>query len=397
MRRPITNPGNKKQTIRHIRATVAIPTILTLSLLASLLPQTVWAEEPIQRAFGQTLGAVFDAATSTQSSGGIEDAMFWYPDPAKIPELTEFYVVVTPITYQIYGIFATGEPSDQAACIESEHGLFGIVAKKYHGDQYGGEMRKVNGEEVYMLTQLKTHRMIHIECREHKGKLKLEMAYLDETVHDVAKSEGQEMAQLHADYQAKNYARILPRVQELARQGNLWAVTMLGLMYGHGYGVTRDEDAGEDYYLRAAQRGWLDAEFNLGTFYQDRFRYKPAEVWLQKAAERGLPEAEENLAQLYLAKGPLQSEDKAFRWFLRAAEHGQRESQYNTCYALADGLGVKRDMVEAYKWCYVAARHGQMQADRNKDHLAAQMRPDEIARGREAAERWLAQERAATR
>jgi hypothetical protein len=379
----------------NLRATVAIPTILTVSLLASLLPQTVRAEEPIQRAFGQTLGAVFDPATSTQSSGGIEDATFWYPDPAKIPDLTEFYVAVTPITYRIYGIFAVGEPSDQATCIESEHGLFGVVAKKYDGDQYGGDMRKVKGEEVYILTQSKTHRMIHIECREHNGRLKLEMAYLDETVHDTVKSEGQELARLDADFQAKNYARILPRVQELARQGNLWAVTMLGLMYGHGYGVDRDEDRAEDYYLRAAPRGWLGAEFNLGTFYQDRFRYKTAETWLLKAAERGMPEAEENLAQLYLAKGPLHSEDNASRWFLRAAEHGQRESQYNICYAFADGLGVKRDMVEAYKWCYIAARHGQVQADRNKDHLAAQMRPEEVARGREAAEAWLARENAA--
>lgn len=375
------------------RALIAILTVGTVCSLLCFFSQGALAEEPIQRAFGQTLGSVFDPATSNQSSGGPDEVTFWYPDPAKIPELTEFFVAVTPVTYRIYGIYATGEASDKSACIDSEHGLFALVAEKYNGQQYGGEMRAVKGEEAYFLTQSKTHRMIHVGCEDVDGKGKLEMTYLDEALRDEAKSEGQEIAQLQGDFQAQNYARILPRLRELARKGNLWAETMLGLMYGHGYGVARDEDAAEDYYLRAAQGGWLNAEFNLGTFYQQRFRYKPAEVWLQKAAERGLPEAEENLAQLYLAKGPLQSEDNAFHWFLRAAEHGQRESQYNTCYDYADGLGVARDMVEAYKWCYIAARNGQKQADANKDHLAAQMRPDEVARGREAAEHWLAQKR----
>jgi hypothetical protein len=135
----------------------------------------------------------------------------------------------------------------------------------------------------------------------------------------------------------------------------------------------------------------MPAEYNLGTFYRTQFRYKQAEVWLSKAANQGYPEAEENLAQLYLDKTPLHSEDKAFIWLLRAAEHGRPESQYNTCFDYADGLGVSRDMVEAYKWCYIAARNGQRQAGPNRDHLAKQMQPEEVARGREAAERWLAE------
>lgn len=383
--------------MRGLRTFGASFTISFACLFAPFPSQYALAEEPIQRAFEQTLGAVFDPAGSTQSSGNAEAVLFWYPPPVKAPELTEFYVMVTPVTYRIYRIYATGRAADQPSCIDTEHALFAAVAKKYNGELYGGDMRQVTGEEAYFLAQSKTHRMIHVGCQNVGGKVKLEMVYIDETVQNESKAEGQEIAQLQADFQAKNYARILPRMRELAGKGNLWAETMLGLMYGHGYGVTRDEDAGEDYYLRAAQRGWLGAQFNLGTFYQDRFRYKPAEVWLQKAAERGLPEAEENLAHLYHAKGPLQSEENAFHWFLRAAEDGQRESQYNACYVYADGIGVARDMVQAYKWCYIAARNGQKQADANKDHLAAQMRPEEVARGREAAERWLAQESAAKR
>jgi TPR repeat protein len=364
-------------------------------LLLPSSPQAALAEEPIQKAFGQTLGAVFDQATSTQSSGDIGHTTFFFPDPAKIPQLTEFFVTVTPVTYRIYGIFADGQASDQNTCIGTELSLFEIVGKKYSGDQYGGDMRQVKGKEEYFLIQPKTHRMVRVGCHNRDGQVRLEMAYVDETIRDDAKSEEQELGRLRADLGAKNYAQVVPRLQELARQGNLWAETTLGYVYGHGYGVPRDEDTAEDYYLRAAQRGYLGAEFNLGVFYQDRFRYKPAEVWLLKAAEREMPEAEENLGQLYLAKGPLRSDEKSFQWFLRAAEHGQPESQYNTCYAYADGLGVGRDMIEAYKWCYIAARNGQAQADRNKDHLAAQMRPDDVAKGRTEAEQWLAKENSA--
>ena len=47
------------------------------------------------------------------------------------------------------------------------------------------------------------------------------------------------------------------------------------------------------------------------------------ETWLLKAANQEYPEAEENLALLYLNKGPLHSEDKSFTWYSRAAEHGR--------------------------------------------------------------------------
>lgn len=365
--------------------------LMLVGLLLSAHLQSARAEEPIQKGLGQTLGAMFDPAAATHSSGGFDAVDFWYSPPMSFPHLTEFHVEVTPVTYRIFAIIATGEQAGPLQCEALELEIMESVAKKYEGDQYGGEMRELKDGGGYFLVQSKLHRRIHVACSEDNGKTKLELAYLDETVHDMAKQEEQEIVQLSDAFQAKNYARILPRVQELARQGNLWAETMLGLMYGQGLGVTHDDDAAEDHYLRAAQRGWLGAEYNLGTFYYKRFRYKPAETWLLKAAEKEYPEAEENLAQLYLANGPLQSEEKAFTWFLRAAEHGRPESQYNTCYDYADGLGVKRDMTEAYKWCYIAARNGQRQADANKDHLAAQMRPDEVARGREAAERWLAQ------
>lgn len=359
-------------------------------LMLTMTVQIAQAEQPIQKALGQTLGAVFDPKAATRSEGGADAVTFWYPAPGEARDVTEFYVLVSPLSYRIFAIVASGEQSEKISCQHLATVTFGKVADKYYGKQYDGDLRELPNGEGYLLIQRKTDRRVHVGCEEKGSKTNFMVVYLDDKGNELAKSEARELSRLNEAFEAKNYSAVTPRVQELAKQGNLWAETMLGLMYGHGYGVPRDEDVAEDYYLRAAQRSWLGAEYNLGTFYYERFRYKQAELWLTKAAEREYPQAEENLAQVYLAKGPLQSEDKAFIWFLRAAEHGQPESQYNTCYAYADGLGVKRDLVEAYKWCYIAAHNGQKQAGRNKDHLAAQMQPGEVVRGREAAELWLA-------
>ena len=385
------------RTDPDIRTMVARCVFALLTLLLALSSKGAQGEEPIQRAFGQTLGELFDASVATRSTADSRHVIFWYPAPGQVPELTEFFVTVTPLTYRIYAIAAIGHPSGLEPCRTVAVQLFSIIAKKYDGEQYGSDMRELTNGRGWFLTQSKTRRRINISCDDKQEKTELWIGYVDEAVKQAADTEQQELTQMNTAYEAANYDKILPRLRQLAQQGNQWAQTMLGLMYGKGKGVPHDDDTAEDDYLQAAQRGWLAAEYNLGTFYMIRFRYKPAETWLLKAAERGYPEAEENLAQLYLAKSPLQSEEKAFTWFLRAAEHGQPESQYNTCYDYADGLGVTRDMVEAYKWCYIAASHGHARADRNKDHLAGQMRAEEVARGREAAEHWLAQENTAAK
>jgi TPR repeat protein len=359
-----------------------------LALVFVVFSQPSYADEPIKGAFEQVLGQVFDPATATHTIVDPRLLAFSYPAPVQIPELTDFKVAVSPLSYRIYAIFATGKSDGLKPCLDTGLSLFSLVAKKYAGDQYGTSLNEYKDGRGWFLTQSKTGRSIQIKC-DDKGELT--MRYLDDALQQAAEVEQSEVNQINSDYAASQYAKILPRVRELVEQGNPWAETLLGLMYRKGAGVAHDDEKAEDYYQRAAQRGWFGAQYNLGTLYHSQFRYKQAETWLLKAANEEYPQAEENLAQLYLDKSPLQSEEKAFTWFLRAAEHGRPNAQYNTCFDYADGLGVARDMVEAYKWCYIAARHGQVQADRNKDHLAGQMEPQDVARARGAAERWLAQ------
>jgi hypothetical protein len=372
------------------RARILWLVLLCLTLLVPL-PRSAAADEPITKAFGQTLGKTFDPSLSTQYAANRNVLMFWYPPPAEIPELTEFFVTVSPLTYRIYGIFGKGPPQDLRLCLDTGRQLFSVISEKYSGEKYGASLNEYTDGRGWLLAQSKTSRRVSVTC-DDTGKLLV--SYTDEDFRLAAEDEHREFSQINSNYEAAKYDRIVSRLRELADTGNLWAQTLLGLMYGKGLGVRHDDDTAEDYYLRAARRGWLNAEFNLGIFYMSRLRYKPAEQWLLKAAEQQFSQAEESLAQLYLAESPLQNQEKSFTWFLRAAEHGRPDAQYNTCYAYADGLGVQRDMVEAYKWCYISARQGHLRADRNKDHLAEQMRPEELARGRQAAVHWLAQQTA---
>jgi hypothetical protein len=365
-----------------------------LTLVFVLLSQTAYADEPIKGAFGQVLGQAFDLATATRTVWGGQSLTFSYPAPVQTPELTEFDVTASPLTLRIYAISATGKSQGLKPCQDTAYSLFAVVAKKYGGDQYGGSLRESTDRRELFLLQSKTGRRIQITCNE-KGDLT--MSYLDTALKQAADVEHIEVNQIEDDFGAARYEKILPRVRELAEQKAPWAETLMGLMYRKGAGVAHDDEKGEYYYQRAAERGWRNAQYALGTLYSSQFRYKLAETWLLKAANQEYAVAEENLALLYLSKSPLQSEEKAFTWFLRAAEHGRPDAQYNTCFDYADGLGVKRDMVEALKWCYIAARNhtpgreGRVLAERNTVHLGQQMQPQEIARAREAADRWLAQ------
>lgn len=365
---------------RNIRL-LQIPIAILVSVLAAR------AEEPIKGAFGQTLGATFDPSNATRSLSDSRFLTFWFAHPP-LPALgvSEYSVAVSPLTYRIYMILGAGQGGSLNACLDSSKSLFALIADKYYGKTYDATMSEYTDHRGWFLTQPKTGRGIRVTCSPNG---ELVARYEDTALKTTADGEQREFNQLRADYSAGNYTGILPRVQALAEQGNLWAQTQLGLMYRKGQGVLHDDDKAEEYYGRAAKKGWAAAQFNLGTYYKTQFRFREAEFWLLKAEEQGDYQAELNLAQLYHAPGALHNEEKSFVWLLRGAEHGDATAQYNTCWDYADGVGVAKNMVEAYRWCYIAAQQGQPQAIRNRDHLALQMQPMEVARARAAAEKWL--------
>ena len=85
-------------------------------------------------------------------------------------------------------------------------------------------------------------------------------------------------------------------------------------------------------------------------------QYSQALEILKPLADKGLKEAQSNLAQMYYnGEGVKQDYQEAFKWTQKAAEQGVVHSQYNLGLLFNNGQGVKRDYQEAFKWYLKAA------------------------------------------
>jgi TPR repeat protein len=68
-----------------------------------------------------------------------------------------------------------------------------------------------------------------------------------------------------------------------------------------------------------------------------------AERWYRRAAERGFAEAQNNLGLMYvLGRGVPQDDAEAVKWFRRAAEQGYAPAQNNLGQMRRQGRGVTK-------------------------------------------------------
>ena len=93
--------------------------------------------------------------------------------------------------------------------------------------------------------------------------------------------------------------------------------------------------------------------------------FNKAAYWFRAAAERGQPNAQNDLAVLYsLGQGVPVDYDKAAHWARLAAEQGLVPAQSNLAFLYEHGWGVPLDYVSAFAWYSRASRAG--------DHAAAE-------------------------
>ena len=148
----------------------------------------------------------------------------------------------------------------------------------------------------------------------------------------------------------------------------------VGLSYYRGEGfipgvgfATQDLAKAANYFHRAAEKGNVNAQVNLGNCYyfgegvvQDKAQ---AVKWFQKAAEQGDADAQANLGNCYYSgEGVAQDKEQAVKWLYKAAEQGNADAQVHlgTCYAL--GEGVTQNLNEAVSWFQKAAEQGDANA-----------------------------------
>ena len=123
--------------------------------------------------------------------------------------------------------------------------------------------------------------------------------------------------------------------------------------------------------------------FSLGQYYADGFEFHPdhnpeeAAKWLRKAAQLGVEEADEMLAEIQyrlddaedangLSNEPAaENGAETLRKFRQAAEQGDAQAAYSLGFACQFGLGVEKSPTQAFYWYREAASFGDVDATAN--------------------------------
>lgn len=114
--------------------------------------------------------------------------------------------------------------------------------------------------------------------------------------------------------------------------------------------------------------------------------------WYRVAAERSHPVAQYNLAVLYTAgEGVAADMAEARHWYRMAAEQGYAPAQYNLAVVHAAGKGGPANFVQAWMWFELAAAQGHKEAATNRDLIAAEMTPAQVAAAKELVRKWREQ------
>ena len=156
-------------------------------------------------------------------------------------------------------------------------------------------------------------------------------------------------------------------IRPAADFGNASAQCFLGKCYIFGRGVTKDQTEAVKWCRKAAERGNVDAQVDLGLMYEDGWMGEEgylitedeaeAMKWYRKAAERGNARAQFHVGLIYAGGFGVPVEFvEAVKWFRKAAEQGYVPAQYELGWTYYyGGYGVTKDYAEAKKWLMKAA------------------------------------------
>lgn len=136
-------------------------------------------------------------------------------------------------------------------------------------------------------------------------------------------------------------------------------------------------------------------EFNLGMMYENGGMGLPkddkqAAEWYRRASERNFADAQTKLAYLYAAgRGVEKSQIEAARLFRRAAEQGNAVAQDNLGAIYASGsFGHTQDLILAYVLVSHAADMGNKLSMSDLPKIRALLSPDQLLEGQRLAEKW---------
>lgn len=157
-----------------------------------------------------------------------------------------------------------------------------------------------------------------------------------------------------AAYDRGDYATAFREFSVLAAKGDAFAQNGLGLLYGEGKGVTKDDREAFKWHRLSAEQGFEMAQFTLGYLYQS-------------------------------GRGVVQDYREALKWYRLAAEQGNALAQNNLGQMYGLGQGVTQDYVYAHMWFNIATANGIESAAKIRDATAGQMTREQLAEAQRLA------------
>ena len=170
----------------------------------------------------------------------------------------------------------------------------------------------------------------------------------------------------------------------------------MGSRYAEGRGVPQNLQEAARWFDRAANAGFVPAQFRLAGLNEKGEGVKKdlqaARQLYLLAANKGHAKAMHNLAVLH-AEGADGGPDYkvAAQWFRKAAAYGIADSQYNLAILYARGIGVEANMAESYKWFAIASGHGDEDAAKKRDEVAARLDPQTLIAAKLAVQTFVAE------
>jgi uncharacterized protein len=112
-------------------------------------------------------------------------------------------------------------------------------------------------------------------------------------------------------------------------------------------------------------------------------------TWYRKAAEQGHPGAQWSLGTMYRdGREVPRAYAAAASLYRKSADQGHVFAQYDLGTMYAKGQGVPQDYASAYMWYSLAAVRGLTDAAKEREMVAAQMTPAQIAEAQRLAREW---------
>lgn len=151
-----------------------------------------------------------------------------------------------------------------------------------------------------------------------------------------------------AELRTKAEANEIPAMEELARR------------LVQGIGVTKDQQAGAGWLLRAAQAGSAQSAFNVGVMYERGFVVERdstrAVEWYRKAVDANLAMAKHNLALLLRdGKGTARNGKEAVELLRSATRQGMAASMFTLGDIYERGDAAPKDSATALAWFAMTA------------------------------------------